>query len=73
MGKLLLGVGKRPDVLPHKKSQDKINFVKVSSDTVLSFGAVLDSILYSLVMFIMQLVKYNTPLVRCDDRRKLSH
>ena len=73
LGKLLLGVGKRPDVLPHKKSQDKINFVKVSSDTVLSYGAVLDAILYSLVLFIMQLVRYNTPLVRCDDRRKLSH
>ena len=73
LGKLLLGVGKRPDVLPRKKSQDKINFAKVSSDTVLSYEAVLDAILYSLVLFIMQLVRYNTPLVRCDDRRKLSY
>ena len=73
LGKLLLGVGKRPDVLPHKKSQDKINFAKVSSHTVLSYEAVLDAILYSLVLFIVQLVRYNTPLVRCDDRRKRSY
>ena len=73
LGKLLLGVGKRPDVLPHKKSQDKINFAKVSSQTVLSYEAVFDAILYSLVLFIMQLVRYNTALVRCDDRRKLSY
>ena len=46
LGKLLLGVGKRPDVLPRKKSQDKINFAKVSSHTVLSYEAVLDAILY---------------------------
>ena len=73
LGKLLLGVGKRPDAFPHKKSQDKINFAKVSSHTVLSYEAVFDAILYSLVLFIMQLVRYNTALVRCDDWRKLSH